>query len=65
MLRADPAAEKRAEVLRLTQLWSARFEARIRERPELWVWMHDRWATTPEKAEERRRRRAGIRPAAT
>lgn len=57
-LTAVPQAPRDAEVLRLTQAWSARFEARIRARPELWVWLHDRWATTPEKAEERRRRRS-------
>jgi Kdo2-lipid IVA lauroyltransferase/acyltransferase len=53
----DPKADKHEEILRLTRAWSERFEAKIRERPELWVWMHPRWETTPEKAEERRRRR--------
>ena len=52
----EPGAEKRAEIERLTRAWSARFEARIRERPELWVWIHRRWDTTPEVAAERRAR---------
>lgn len=53
----DADASRREEIARLTHAWSERFEARIRAHPENWVWMHDRWATTPEKAEERRRRR--------
>jgi Kdo2-lipid IVA lauroyltransferase/acyltransferase len=57
----DAAAPRREEIQRITEEWSRRFESRIRERPELWVWMHDRWATTPEKLEERRRRRPGRR----
>jgi KDO2-lipid IV(A) lauroyltransferase len=53
----DPEAGKRAEITRLTTAWSRRFEARIRAHPEHWVWMHDRFATTPEKIAERRARR--------
>lgn len=49
--------DKQTEILRLTQAWCERFEARIRAHPEHWVWMHDRWSTTPEKAVERRNRR--------
>lgn len=37
---ADPAAE----VLRITQEINDFLEARIRERPEQWLWLHDRWS---------------------
>ncbi|MBL8693881.1 MAG: lysophospholipid acyltransferase family protein [Planctomycetes bacterium] len=53
----NPDAPRREEIERLTAEWSRRFEDRIRAHPEHWVWVHDRWATTPEKLEERRRRR--------
>ena len=33
--------------LRLTALHSARLEARIRARPEMWFWLHKRWKTAP------------------
>lgn len=59
-LRPDPTKGKREEIERLTRAWSARFEARIREKPELWVWMHPRWATTPAKARERLARASAV-----
>lgn len=53
----QPGVEKKGEIARITALWAARFEARIRKDPALWVWMHDRFATTPEKAAERKLRK--------
>jgi len=41
----DPAAPDAA--LRLTALHSARLEARVRARPEMWFWLHRRWKTRP------------------
>lgn len=35
------------DVRRITCETTALLEARIRERPELWLWMHRRWKTTP------------------
>jgi KDO2-lipid IV(A) lauroyltransferase len=35
------------DVLRITSETTAVLEARIRERPELWLWMHRRWKTPP------------------
>ena|SRR3989338_2615684 len=32
-----------------TERWSAVVERYIRKYPEQWVWMHDRWKTTPEE----------------
>lgn len=55
-LMPDANITKKEDITRLTTAWARRFEARIRANPQLWVWMHDRWATTPEKAAERRRR---------
>jgi KDO2-lipid IV(A) lauroyltransferase len=33
-------------VRELTALYSAAVEAEIRQQPELWLWMHDRWRLT-------------------
>lgn len=35
------------DVRRITEETTALLEARIRERPELWMWMHRRWKTPP------------------
>ena len=40
-----PDAPDAAE--RLTALHAARLEAKVRERPELWFWLHRRWKTPP------------------
>jgi KDO2-lipid IV(A) lauroyltransferase len=44
----DPdAADREAEVVRLTAACSARLEEAIRRNPAEWVWMHARWKTRP------------------
>ena len=32
---------------RLTREATARLERRVREHPELWLWMHSRWRSRP------------------
>ena len=44
-------------VRRLTEWWSGELEARIRARPEQWVWLHRRWRTTPDRLVYRSHRR--------
>ncbi len=45
----DPdAADREAEVLRLTAACTSRLEAAIRHDPEEWVWIHRRWKTLPD-----------------
>jgi len=41
----DPEAPDAA--LRLTALHTARLEAWVRRRPEMWFWLHRRWKTSP------------------
>lgn len=41
---AKPDANPAAEVVRITQEINDFLEARIRERPEQWLWLHDRWS---------------------
>ncbi|MDO8290040.1 MAG: lysophospholipid acyltransferase family protein [Parvibaculum sp.] len=43
-IKADPAAEPMGETVRLTQMLNDFLEARIREKPENWFWLHNRWA---------------------
>lgn len=40
-------ADRHAEVERLTREVTARLELRVREHPELWLWMHSRWRHRP------------------
>lgn len=42
--------DREADVLRITAQTTALLEKRIRERPELWLWMHRRWKTAPPAA---------------
>ncbi len=44
----DPREASRA----LTVMATRRIEAWIREAPELWLWLHDRWKTGPREGEE-------------
>ena len=43
-IKADPDAETMSETIRLTQVLNDFLEARIREKPENWFWLHNRWA---------------------
>lgn len=42
-----PEGRDEAAVVALTAALTARLEAAIRERPEQWVWMHERWKRQP------------------
>ena len=42
----DPA-DREAESLRITAACTARLEEAIRDRPDEWVWMHERWKRQP------------------
>ena len=48
---ADPQADPDAEIARLTVEFSNQLEAIVRERPEDWLWGHNRWKRAPEAKE--------------
>jgi KDO2-lipid IV(A) lauroyltransferase len=41
-------------LVRLTEQWSKALERLIRQYPEQWAWMHDRWRTKPAQSSELR-----------
>ena len=43
-IEADKTADPATETVRLTQLLNDFLEARIREKPENWFWLHNRWS---------------------
>ncbi|HEV8255036.1 MAG TPA: tetraacyldisaccharide 4'-kinase [Vicinamibacteria bacterium] len=45
-----PAAERGAEILRLTQELTRAIEGWVRETPSQWLWVHRRWKTRPPAA---------------
>ena len=42
-LRWQPAGDRDAEIAGLTQRIASHIEGWIREDPEQWLWIHDRW----------------------
>jgi len=42
-IEAYPTADPVSETIRITQLLNDFLEARIREKPENWFWLHNRW----------------------
>ncbi|MFZ5801797.1 MAG: lysophospholipid acyltransferase family protein [Candidatus Omnitrophota bacterium] len=47
VIRARVKTTREAAVREATEAWMKSFEKVIREYPEQWVWMHDRWKTQP------------------
>lgn len=47
LVRFRPTGDRQHDVHRLTQQLTDVIEARIRERPEQWLWLHRRWKTRP------------------
>lgn len=48
VIRTDPNDRSEAAVTLATEKWMRSFEAVIRQYPDQWGWMHDRWKTKPE-----------------
>lgn len=48
-IRADQLSEDERDVTALTNRINDILSRRIRERPDLWLWMHDRWKGTGER----------------
>lgn len=57
---APKGMSKPDQIAWLTRAWSEKVEAIIREHPEQWPWIHERWKTTPEKLAERGRRALNV-----
>lgn len=53
-IHPDRDAPRDEEIRRMTNAWTQVFERRISAHPEHWIWYHERWRTTPERAEKRR-----------
>lgn len=44
--------DRTASIRKYTEAWMKDFEAMIRQYPEQWGWMHDRWKTKPDEPAE-------------
>lgn len=49
-IRWTETGDRDADIARLTQQIASHLEGWIRERPELWLWLHRRWKTQPAPA---------------
>jgi len=52
-IMVEKTDDRAADVKRVTQLVSDRLEAWIRRYPEEWFWLHDRWKSLREEANEK------------
>ena len=50
LIRPKIEGDRAESIRKYTELWMKNFEEVIRQYPEQWGWMHDRWKTTPEKS---------------
>ncbi|HEU4751676.1 MAG TPA: lysophospholipid acyltransferase family protein, partial [Armatimonadota bacterium] len=55
----EPTGDRARDVLHLTARVTRVIEEQVRERPELWFWLHNRWKLQPEDCEAQPRRAAG------
>jgi len=46
---SDDASSEDAAVKQLTAAFTRQIERRVRQHPEAWLWIHDRWRTRPPK----------------
>ncbi|HLU38835.1 MAG TPA: lysophospholipid acyltransferase family protein [Planctomycetota bacterium] len=58
-IEPDRGAPRDEEIVRLTRAWSALVEDFVREHPEQWMWLHDRWETVPDEVASRQVARCG------
>ncbi len=49
LIRPKMDGNRDEAVRRYTEVWMRCFEEMIRQYPDQWAWMHDRWKTTPQK----------------
>jgi KDO2-lipid IV(A) lauroyltransferase len=54
----DPGGTKEERIWAITTAYTNVFESAIAADPEQWVWIHERWVTTPARLARRRARRA-------
>ena len=50
-VRVEKTKDKREDIRRATQLLNDRIEAHVRQYPEEWFWLHDRWKSMREEDE--------------
>jgi KDO2-lipid IV(A) lauroyltransferase len=55
LIRPKAGGDRDQAVRRYTEAWMKSFEGIIREHPAQWGWMHNRWRTTPEMIEAKKR----------
>lgn len=56
LLRPGVEGDRDRAVRKYTEAWTQSFEKIIRQYPEQWAWMHNRWRTTPEIVEAQKRK---------
>lgn len=49
LIRPEIHGDRGQAIRHYTEAWMRNFEKMIRQYPEQWAWMHDRWKTTPGK----------------
>jgi Kdo2-lipid IVA lauroyltransferase/acyltransferase len=60
VIRPEGYATREEAVRKMTEAWMKQFEKVIREYPEQWAWMHNRWKTTPEILEAKTKKETAV-----
>lgn len=58
----EPTGQKMTDIAAVTTLINARLEARIRKHPTQWLWLHDRWKSSPGVFSSRKPSSGGDKP---
>lgn len=45
----EPSGDRQQDAIKLTALCTAALEEIVRENPDQWIWLHNRWHTQPDK----------------
>jgi KDO2-lipid IV(A) lauroyltransferase len=55
LIRPGADGDRHQAIRKYTEAWMKSFEKMIRDYPAQWGWMHNRWRTTPEMIEAKKR----------
>ena len=59
-IRPQLEGDRHETIRKYTEAWMKYFEEMIRQYPDQWAWMHDRWKTTPQKVASQKQQEVSL-----